>query len=133
MKSMPSFFFGQDKPEVMLVKAFVMGAVGYPLLEMIARGRTHPSMALAGGLSMEVIHRVNRRMQAPLPVKALVCAGAITGIEAICGVVFNRDHQVWDYRRMPCNWRGQVCVPYTLVWYGLSAGALMLDKVCSKA
>ena len=115
------------------MKAFLIGAVGYPMLEILARGRTHPSMALAGGLSMEMIHCVNRRMKSPLPVKALVCAGGITGIEAACGVIFNRRHQVWDYSQQPFNWRGQVCLPYTALWYGLGTGALMLDKAFCKA
>lgn len=34
------------------MKSFFFGALAYPFLEIIHRGRTHPSMALAGGLGM---------------------------------------------------------------------------------
>ena len=33
------------------MRSFLIGAVGYPLLELAWRGHTHPSMALAGGMS----------------------------------------------------------------------------------
>ena len=35
-----------------MLKTFLVGAVGYPALEMLWRRRTHPSMALAGGAGM---------------------------------------------------------------------------------
>jgi len=35
-----------------------------------------------------------------------------------------RQHQIWDYRRMPLQWRGQVCLPYTALWCLLSAAVL---------
>lgn len=108
-------------------RPFMTGAVGYPLLEIVFRGRTHPSMALAGGLSSLAIHRIGQTA-APLPRKAALCGLSVTGIEAACGLVFNRNHQVWDYRRMPLNWRGQVCLPYTLIWSLLSAGLMCIDS-----
>lgn len=110
-----------------MMKCFLIGAVGYPLLELAWRGRTHPSMAMAGGLSTLLMHRVGK---APLslPTKALLCAAGITGIEAGCGVIWNRRHQVWDYRRVPLNWRGQVCLPYSLIWCGLAAAYLQAEK-----
>ena len=46
------------------------------------------------------------------------------GVEYAFGLVFNRRHQIWDYRRMPGNVRGQICLPFTLAWCGLSALAL---------
>lgn len=44
----------------------------------------------------------------------------ITGIEAITGMLCNRRHLVWDYRKMPLQWRGQVCLPYSAAWCVLS-------------
>ena len=55
---------------------------------------------------------------------AVLCGAGVTAIEAACGLLWNRRHQVWDYRRMPLNWRGQVCLPYTALWCLLS-GAYM--------
>ena len=105
------------------MQPFLIGAVGYPALEVLWRGRTHPSMALAGGLGAAMIHRVHRTALPPLG-KSLLCGAGITAIEAACGLCWNRRHQVWDYRRMPLNWRGQVCLPYAALWCLLS-GAYM--------
>lgn len=103
-----------------MLGAFLLGAAGYPALELLTRGRTHCSMALAGGASTLLIRRISR-MRLSLPVRALLCGAGITAIEYACGCVWNRQHRVWDYRRMPLNIRGQVCLPYSLLWCGLSA------------
>ncbi len=99
---------------------FILGAAGYPLLELLYRGRTHYSMALAGGCSAALIGKISR-LPLPLPAQALLCGAGITAVEALCGVIWNRHYAVWDYRRMPLNWRGQVCLPYSVLWCGLSA------------
>ena len=106
---------------------FLLGAAGYPLLELFARGRTHYSMSLAGGLSAACFHRIaGQRM--PLWYKALLGSAAVTAVEAVCGVVFNRRHHVWDYRREPLNWRGHICLRFSLLWCGLAGLWMCLDK-----
>ena len=114
------------------MKSFLFGAIGYPLLELAWRGRTHPSMSLAGGLSTMLIHRIGHTRLSLLR-KSLLCGAGITGIEAICGLIWNRRHQVWDYRGMPLNWRGQVCLPFSLAWCGLSVVYLLATRAISKA
>ena len=111
-----------------MLKSFLIGAIGYPLLELAWRRRTHPSMVLAGGLSTMLIHRINQTKLHPVN-KALFCAMGITLIEAGCGLVWNRRHQVWDYRHMPLNWRGQICLPYTLIWCLLSLPYMQGEKL----
>lgn len=103
-----------------MLGTFLLGAAGYPALELLTRGRTHCSMALAGGASTLLIRRISR-MRRSLPVRSLLCGAGITAIEYACGCVWNRQYRVWDYRRMPLNFRGQVCLPYSLLWCGLSA------------
>ena len=106
-----------------MIGTFAFGAIGYPLLELAARRRTHYSMALAGGLSTLLIRQLSRTSMRRAS-QALLCGAGITAIEYACGRVWNRDYRVWDYRRVPLNWRGQVCLPYTLLWCGLSAALL---------
>ena len=106
-----------------MLGTFALGAIGYPLLELATRRRTHYSMALAGGLSTLLIHRLRRTSMRRLT-QALCCGAGITAIEYACGRVWNRDYRVWDYRRVPLNWQGQICLPYTLLWCGLSAALL---------
>ena len=109
----------------MRMNSFLLGAAGYPLLELCWRGRTHPSMALAGGFSCWSLNRL-RRLPAPLWQKALLGGAAVTGIEAVAGLLWNRRHQVWDYRPMPGNWRGQICLPYAALWCLLSGACMAL-------
>lgn len=106
-----------------MLGTFLLGAVGYPALEVLTRGRTHWSMGIAGGLSTLLIAQV-RRLQRGLLLRSVLCGAGITAIEYACGRVWNRDFRVWDYRRMPLNLRGQVCLPYTALWCALSAGVL---------
>lgn len=114
------------------MKSFIIGALGYPLCELCWRGRTHISMAVAGGCSADLLHCASKR-KGSLFLKAVLCGLGITGIEASCGLVWNRRHQVWNYRRLPLNWRGQICLPYTLLWCGLSALWLMAEKQITSA
>ncbi len=117
-----------------MLGTFLLGAIGYPALEVLTRGRTHYSMCIAGGASTLLIRRVSRMHLSLLP-QAVLCGAGITAIEYACGRVWNRTHRVWDYRRMPLNWRGQVCLPYSLLWCGLSAGmlkAMQLLSYCTK-
>ena len=48
-------------------------------------------------------------------------AGLITLVELAVGLVFNRDHRVWDYRAVPLNFRGQICLRYSLLWVPVAA------------
>lgn len=106
-----------------MLKTFILGAAGYPMLEVLTRGRTHWSMALAGGASTVLIRQVHA-----LPIRrgaqAMLCGAGITAVEYAVGRMWNREHQVWDYRRVPLNREGQICLPYSLLWCALSAGAL---------
>ena len=99
-----------------MLAAFLAGAAAYPMVELAWRGRTHPAMALAGGVSLSMLRGLWQQ--------ALLGGLMITGMEYAFGLAFNRRHQIWDYRRMPANLRGQICLPFTLAWCGLSALAL---------
>lgn len=108
-----------------MFSAFLAGSAAYPLMELWWRGRTHPAMALAGGLSLSLLHTLSRTQKGrPLWQQALAGGMVITGVEYALGLAFNRRHQIWDYRSMPLNLGGQICLPFTLAWCGLSALAL---------
>jgi hypothetical protein len=106
-------------------KLFCLGATVYPLLEIVWRGRTHYSMSLAGGTSLLLIGHI-RKLPLSFPTRTLLCGLGITGIEYLCGHFWNSEYQVWDYRRMPLNYHGQACLPYTLAWCGLGAISMKL-------
>ena len=58
-----------------------------------------------------------------------ICCIIITVLEFIFGVVLNiwLGLQIWDYSGMPLNIMGQICLPFTVAWYFLSAAAIILD------
>lgn len=104
-----------------MMKTFAAGAVLYPCVELMWRGRTHPSMALAGGMGLCWLKWVNRRMaNRPLFAAALAGGAGITAMEYGLGRLFNRKYTVWDYRKQPGNLHGQICPAFSLAWCGLS-------------
>ena len=106
---------------------FLIGGSGYVGLELLWRGRSHISMFLAGGICFLLLGKLNRiRPQLPLLLRGTVGAVVITSVELAAGLLANRDYNVWDYRAMPMNFHGQVCLPFSLLWIPLSLVAMML-------
>ena len=95
---------------------FGVGFLGYPLLELLWRGRSHWSMALAGGVvSLLVYPLCIARKGKAICVKI---AAVITGVELLFGCIFNLllKMEVWDYSKRPFNLWGQICLPYCMIW-----------------
>lgn len=115
---------------------FSIGAIGYGLIEIIWRGRTHWSMSLAGGLSFLGLSKISCLMKkASLLKKAIAGCFLITTIEYIFGIVFNvvLKYKVWDYSKMPLNIHGQICALYSFFWLILSFLFIPLaDKIQHK-
>ena len=68
----------------------------------------------------------------PLAFRGLAGAGVITMIELLAGLIFNRDYRVWDYRHLPMNFHGQICLRFFLIWIPISLGAMELYKWLQK-
>lgn len=102
---------------------FLLGALGYPFVEILWRGYTHPTMALAGGICAVLLFRVNRSLsRGALWLRLLASGATITLIELIFGVIFNLGFgmEVWDYSDVPFDLLGQICLPYFCLWCLLS-------------
>ncbi|MBR6525382.1 MAG: hypothetical protein IKT57_05370 [Clostridia bacterium] len=106
----------------------VLGGVGYPVMEIIWRGRTHPSMALAGACSLCWM-RLCARMQCTHFLRALMGCAGVTALEGTIGMLCNRDHKIWDYRGKRGHIRGQVCPQYALLWFLLSYAATFRKRM----
>ncbi|MBQ8383284.1 MAG: hypothetical protein IJX47_08790 [Clostridia bacterium] len=113
---------------------FVLGAAGYPLIELCWRGRTHWTMSLAGGVSMVLLLLISRSAL-PLPLMWLAGALAITAVEFSIGCVVNLGlhWEIWDYSKLPLNLLGQICLPFTAVWFVLSIPAVSLCQIIDRA
>ena len=114
---------------------FYLGGASYMALEFLWRGRSHGSMFLLGGGCFMALGQI-RRLPMPLPMRAVLGAGVVTGMELATGLLVNQRHQVWDYTAMPMNYQGQICVPYSLLWIPVSLGAMLLygqaDKIVDR-
>ena len=111
---------------------FIVGGLGYNLIELLWRGRTHPSMFVVGGLCFELMGVVHTRCRRSVPTRCGLCALGVTVIELISGCILNRWLQwgVWDYSKMRYNLLGQVCLLYSLFWLVLSAVAWPVYRWC---
>ena len=110
---------------------FVTGGCSYVGLELLWRGWSHGSMFLAGGSAFLLLGGLGRRVRS-LPVRAVVGAGVITAVELAVGLIANRDYGVWDYRHVPGNFCGQICLPYCLLWMPVSLIGMDLYAVLER-
>ncbi len=97
--------------------SFTLGFLGYPLLELLWRGRTHWSMALAGGVALRLLFPICGKKE--VRGVCLKAAAVITGVELVFGCIFNLilRCKVWDYSQKPMNLWGQICLPYCFLWF----------------
>lgn len=101
-------------------KTFTVGALGYGLLEILWRGKTHPSMLLCGGVCLCTIKKMCEKTKKTALLLAAKAAALITAVELAAGLIFNRDKKVWDYTKFRGNILGQICPQYCCLWFLLS-------------
>ena len=114
-----------------LIIIFFTGFFCYPILEILWRGYTHPTMAFAGGLCFLAIYYINFLFyEKSVFLKAFLSASIITAVEFIFGYFFNiiKRMNIWDYSAMPYNIMGQICPQYFMLWFFLS---LLLSPLCN--
>ena len=101
---------------------FTAGGGTYVALALLYRGRSHWTMfALSGGCFL-AIGQLGRKMPGMNPVlRAVLGSGICTAGELLTGLIFNSGYTIWDYRDLPLNFRGQICLPFSLIWIPLSA------------
>ena len=111
---------------------FLLGGSAYVGLEWLWRGWSHISMFFAGGVCFLLLGKLNAvRPRLNLPLRGIVGAGIITMVELIAGLLCNRSYGVWDYRHLPLNFHGQICLPFFLLWIPISLLAMGLYRLVS--
>ena len=88
-------------------------------------------MFLAGGACFLLLGKLNRLKWHPA-LKCLAGSGIITAVELVTGLVANRDYSVWDYRSVPLNFMGQICLMYSLLWIPVSLLAFFLYNAAER-
>ena len=114
-----------------VLNLFCVGGVVYALLEIMWRGYTHWSMMILGGLCFLLIGGINEHIEWEEPLWSQMLKGSIiiTILEFITGCIVNLilGWDVWDYSKLPFNLLGQICLPFSILWFFVSLIAIVLD------
>ncbi len=115
---------------------FGIGGSAYHLIEIAWRGYSHWSMFVVGGICFQMIGSIHDhyREKFSTVTRCILCAGAISAVELISGLIVNRwmHMNVWDYSQLPLNINGQVCLLYSILWGILSWAADPIYQICDR-
>lgn len=106
-----------------------LGGLCYCGIELLWRGRTHGSMFLLGGLCFWLVGGLNRGGRLSVLLQMALGALIVTALELWTGLVVNNalGLRVWDYSDVPLNYRGQICLPFTLLWFCLCGAVIFAE------
>lgn len=118
-----------------LFTVFLIGGLGYGIIEILFRGYTHWSMLLTGGACFFLFYMINYTLPSnSLIVRCIIATLIITTFEFIVGyivnIVFNLN--VWDYSNMPYNVKGQICLGFSTIWLIFGIPMTLLSDVLRK-
>lgn len=109
---------------------FLTGGFLYCGIEILYRGYSHISMLFAGGLCFILVGVIQNILgdSASIVGQMLLCGIMITGVEFLFGEVVNKymHLNVWDYSAEQYNFKGQICLLYSNMWFLLSCPMIIL-------
>lgn len=116
---------------------FLTGGTLYYLIETVYKGLTsgkssHFSMFIVGGILFILIGLINEFKpfkKFPIIIQMTISAIVITIVEYFSGLYINiyLRLNVWDYSHLPFNINGQICLPFTIIWFFISIIPIFLD------
>lgn len=111
---------------------FVIGGFIYYCIELIYKGgHSHWTMFVVGGLCFVCIGAINEFISWKMKLwkQMLIGSCIVTVVEFISGLIINiwLGLDVWDYSELPLNVLGQVCLPFSIIWFFLSLLAIIVD------
>lgn len=118
--------------EIILLLIF---GITYCGIEILYRGRTHISMLFVGGLCAVLIGMINEiTPKMNIFLQMFIGAVIVTIIEFISGYIINiiLGLNVWDYSNLMFNYKGQISLLFTIIWFFLSVPVIYLDDKLRK-
>lgn len=114
-----------------VVILFLIGGLAYCGIEILWRGHTHWTMGVLGGFCFVIIGGLNNYIpwEMKLWKQAVTGSLVVTSCEFIAGIILNLflGLHIWDYSNMPFNLLGQICLPFTVLWFFLSIVCIFVD------
>jgi hypothetical protein len=119
----------------LLVLWFLLGIV-YFLIEACWRvpqgDCPHWTMIIVGGLcgvAVGGLNQIPRFYRLSVRIQSLIGAALTLAVEFAAGCVLNiwLGLGIWDYSKIPGNIRGQICLPFALVWLVIMPFAIWLE------
>ena len=108
----------------------LVGGTAYYYIEILARGFSHWTMFIVGGICFILIGIINEiTPKMSLLKQMLLSAVIITVVEFIAGCILNiwLEMNIWDYTDEIGNIFGQICPKHTCYWFLLSSVGIVLD------
>lgn len=95
----------------------------YMTIELLYRQYTDYHMFYLAGFIGLLILCVNEWLsyETDFVVQVFICGTCALVGELICGILFNADYHIWDYRELPFNLFGQIQLYFAFAWYSLAA------------
>ena len=110
---------------------WLLGGSIYYLFEIIFRGFSHWSMFILGGLCLVFFYYQGwlTFWKESLLRQTIRCVIFVTSMEFITGIIVNKywGMDVWDYSEMPFQLFGQICLPFAIIFGGLSVMGIILS------
>lgn len=102
-------------------------------LEVLWRGYSHWTMLVLAGFVFVFIGLFNElwSWNTSFILQTIFGTAVATILELFTGIVVNvwLGWNVWDYSDLPGNLMGQICPQFTILWFFISAIAIVLDDV----
>lgn len=111
---------------------FIIFGISYFMLEILYRGHSHWTMILLGGLVSVLIGLINEiTPKMKMWVQMLLGTVMVTVLEFIFGYILNikLGLGIWDYSNIMFNVMGQICLPFSFLWFILSYFIIILDDI----
>lgn len=109
---------------------FVFGFMAYITIECLFRGYSFSAMGLCGGIVFVLLDKINDKISWDIDilVQGMMGSVLITFLEFIIGEMSLRGliQPMWNYTNLPLNYKGIICLPFSLIWIVLSIVAIVV-------
>ena len=111
---------------------FIIFGISYFTLEILYRGYSHWTMIFLGGIVSVLIGLINEiTPNMRMGKQMLLVTMLINVFEFILVYILNikLGLGIWDYSNIPFNVMGQICLPFSFLWFVLSYFVIILDDI----